>query len=70
MIIETLRFRGQVPLQFSLIFLLLLVIEIDDIALLVAVETGWAPSPSSYLRTTIDMGIHSHMMHRPPPSDA
>ena len=33
----------------SLILLLVVVVEIDDIALLVTVETGWAPSPSLYL---------------------
>lgn len=40
----------------SLILLLLLLVEIDDGALLVTVEIGWALSPSSHLLTTIDMG--------------
>ena len=44
-----------------------ILVEIDDIALLVTVETGRDPSPSSCsVSTAIDMEIHSHDLMDPP----
>ena len=39
--------------------LLVVAVEIDNIALLVTMETVRDPSPSLYLHTTIDVGIYS-----------